>query len=257
MSKKNRDTLKNYFRKGSLPSEDNFSDLIDSTLNIIDEGFEKTLDDGMKIYPIGESERYISFFQKAVPKSPLWSFDVDSKTRNLEIRNSRKEPVVSIRQGRETGLNKVGINKNDPRYTLDVEGVIAGRGRIGTFKQGKVPADGRWQDMLSDLTGCTAFEVVAGVGRKNSGQYSLLHAIALNAFNSKKRIKYHTTWYGARCDRLKLKWTSTAKNKYSLQIRTCCDYDQFARIQYHVASLWADPFMDNCLASEVGESPLK
>ena len=37
MSSKNRETLKNYFAEGQLPTEAHFADLIDSMLNMTDE----------------------------------------------------------------------------------------------------------------------------------------------------------------------------------------------------------------------------
>ena len=38
MPTQNRTTLKGYFTKGSIPTENNFADLIDSTLIQIDDG---------------------------------------------------------------------------------------------------------------------------------------------------------------------------------------------------------------------------
>lgn len=37
MAKRNRETLKSYFRRGCMPKEDHFSDLIDSMLNLVDD----------------------------------------------------------------------------------------------------------------------------------------------------------------------------------------------------------------------------
>ena len=36
----NRNTLKNYFKKGGFAKENHFVDLIDSTLNSVDDGIE-------------------------------------------------------------------------------------------------------------------------------------------------------------------------------------------------------------------------
>ena len=41
MAKKNRRSLKNAFREGAQPSADAFADLIDSALNVVDDGFDK------------------------------------------------------------------------------------------------------------------------------------------------------------------------------------------------------------------------
>ena len=35
----NRQTLKNYFKKGGFATEKHFVDLIDSSLNVVDDGF--------------------------------------------------------------------------------------------------------------------------------------------------------------------------------------------------------------------------
>jgi len=77
MAKKNRSTLKRYFRKGALPSEDQFVDLIDSTLNTIDEGFDKTPENGFEISLLGDHPRLISFFKTAAAKDAVWSIDFD------------------------------------------------------------------------------------------------------------------------------------------------------------------------------------
>ncbi len=246
MSRRNRDTLKHFFKKGRLPSEENFGDLIDSMLNIIDEGFDKTLEHGLKIYPIGESEKYISFFQRTESRSPLWSFNVDDRTGAFELRNGAEKPILSI-----NSAGSVGVNTNDPRYDLDVHGTIAGEGRIGTFERGRVPADGLWHDIVEDCTGCQAFEVMAGAGKKGEGRYSLLHAVALSTFNSRDSIKSDAAYYGSRCNRLKLKWAESENHDYSLQIKTCCDYGEPAQIQYHITSLWFDPLMEECEITEV------
>jgi hypothetical protein len=42
MTTRNRDTLKQFFQEGRLPTSDHFGDLIDSMLNMSDEGFRKT-----------------------------------------------------------------------------------------------------------------------------------------------------------------------------------------------------------------------
>ena len=45
----NRITLKNFFRKGSVPTETNFADLIDSSINIVEDGIGRSIDDGFRI----------------------------------------------------------------------------------------------------------------------------------------------------------------------------------------------------------------
>ena len=49
MAKQNRETLKRFFSAGKLPSEEHFADLIDSSLNVTDEGFSKSEDFGFEV----------------------------------------------------------------------------------------------------------------------------------------------------------------------------------------------------------------
>ncbi len=48
MAKQTRDTLKQFFSAGKLPTEEHFSDLIDSSLNTLDEGFDKSEEFGFE-----------------------------------------------------------------------------------------------------------------------------------------------------------------------------------------------------------------
>lgn len=84
MSAKNRTTLKNYFKSGSLPSEDQFGDLIDSMLNMRDEGFEKTPDQGFKVAQLPEG-KLISFFEAIAAQNSLWSIKLDLKSGHRKL----------------------------------------------------------------------------------------------------------------------------------------------------------------------------
>lgn len=253
MAKKNRRTLKRYFQKGALPTEDQFGDLIDSALNTIDEGFDKSPENGFEISLIGDHHRLISFFRGGAAKDAVWSIDYDKEQDRLFIRRPKsgedKSPAMTFdRNGR------VGVNKEDPACTLDVGGVIAAEGRIGSNpdNQKTVAADGKWHNITGALRGCHAIEVVAGVGSKGTGNYALMHALALNAFNPrgwlfnflnlKKRIKYHQAYYLSRGNRIKLRWLTEGEHYY-LQMRTVCGYGDAVRIRFYLTSLWFDEDM--------------
>ena len=68
MASKNRETLKNYFKKGGFATEKEFSDLIDSSMNLIDDGISMTPRQGLKLNPLGSFSRVISFFKKKITK---------------------------------------------------------------------------------------------------------------------------------------------------------------------------------------------
>ena len=236
--KQNRGTLKNYFKKGSLPSEKQFGNLIDSMLNIVDDGFEKTAKEGMKLFSMGDYEKLISFYRQIDVKSPVWSISINQITENFEVKNKNEQTLLSIDQE-----GQVGINKKRPEHTLDVNGVVGAKGRTGTFKQGTVPADGKWHTLLKNLDGCRAYEVIAGAGKKKEGKYALVHSIVLSTFNSENRVSYNQAYYNTKCNRIELCWDGEQHN-FALKMKTKCDYGENAYIQYNISELWHDYYMD-------------
>jgi hypothetical protein len=283
MAKKNRSTLKRYFDKGNLPSAEQFADLVDSTLNTIDEGFDKTPKDGFQISLIGDHERLISFFKPGVPKNAVWSIDYEKKRDRLLITkpdaDANAPPAMAFR-----GQGK--LDSSTPAYTVEVGGVIAAEGRIGANPNGEktVAADGEWHDIAGPLKGCHAIEVMAGVGKQGSGKYALMNAIAMNTFNPrgwwsdflslKKRIKYHHAYYLSRGDRIKLRWhhessvkeddknsdkedrrNRDTEGEYYLQMRTVCGYSGDIKtgdikIRYYLSRLWFDEIMSESQQKE-------
>jgi len=257
MAKKNRDTLQRYFRTGSLPSQDQFEDLIDSSLNMIDEGFGKSPENGFEISLLGDNQRLISFFKSAAVKDVVWSIDYDRERDRLIIKKPQdgtEAPPAMV----FSGEGYVGVNKPDPNYALDVGGVVASEGRIGANPDNKktVPANGKFHDITGPLNGCQAFEVMAGVGVKNTGHYALMNAIALNTFNPhgpffnffnlKKKIKYQQAYYLKRGDRIKLQWRNEGEHYY-LQMGTVCSYGDDVNIRYYLTRLWFDETMEESL----------
>lgn len=269
--KQNRKTLKNYFGKGKLPTESHFGDLIDSNLNMRDEGFDKSPENGFEINTLGEHEGLITFFGSDNPQQPLWSLCREVNHDELVFRNRRvdREGGLDEESGEATAKadstlclgagGRVGVNKEQPAAELDVNGVVAAVGRRGTYQAGLVPADGKWQAITGELRGCHAFEVMAGVGKKKTGKYALLHATALNThhprgwlfnfLNLKRRIKCRQAYYRSIRDKLRLRWKEL-NNGYCLQIKTSSDYRDNIRIQYSLTRLWFDEDMSGCVVRE-------
>ena len=239
MSLQNRNTLKNFFRKGQIPSEHNFGDLIDSMLNKVDDGMSKTIDDGLTLSPIGTSKKLISFFKSIEDKNPAWGLEIDGGNANISFNNRLGDSVLTMSQKKQ-----VGINNPTPEHTLDVKGIVAMEGRIGSFKQGKVLADGKWHVVLEKLNGCYAFDIIAGVGKKRTGKYALIHAYALSTFGrSNSKIQVHQAYYGSRCNKIELRWVG-GTHEFNLEMRTRCSYDGDFFVNYNITTLWSDTFMD-------------
>lgn len=97
------------------------------------------------------------------------------------------------------------------------------------------------------MTGCQAWEIVAGVGAKDSeGRYALMHAFALNTFNANSSITYHQSHFGNKCSRIELRWIAEDSDKpfeFKLQMRVGCGYGEEVWIKYHMNQLWLDTLM--------------
>jgi hypothetical protein len=260
MTIRSRQTLRQFFDEGRLPTRDHFGDMIDSMLNMSDEGFHKSAENGLEVTTPAGYDALVSFYRAQNAGSPVWSVGYGGERDQLQFHHagvtaSRDQPPVLALDARD----RVGIGTATPREALDVAGTVAAQGRVGTCSwPGLAPAlaDGEWHDLTGELTGCQAFEVMAGAGVPGGGRYALLHAVALNAFNPasswldffsrKKRIRASEAWYGKRCDRLELRWegSSGLHASYRLQVRSKCDYGAGARIQATLTRLWFDPAMD-------------
>ncbi|MBT1686950.1 hypothetical protein [Dawidia soli] len=251
MSVRNRNTLKNFFRNGKSPSETEFSDLIDSTWNKVDDGLNKTENDGLKLAPVGNSPVLISFYESIASTTSAW---------RLTINHENNKGIAFVQPGHESspaltfsGAGNVGIKTFTPQAELDVLGTISASGRMGGYKTGRVPADATWHTIVPGLQGFNAFEIVAvAEGNPGEGNYSMAHAIALNAHQgSKGTIKVIGTsydWFDFR-DKLRFRWRGTSTN-YALQIRTGKHYalrkdKKFNTISFHVCKLWDNTIMKN------------
>jgi hypothetical protein len=268
VSKQDRTTLKAYFREGALPSAENYRDLIDSTVNHVEDGFDKSPVDGLKLSSIGASLRVLSLYQGLGSRTPAWTLEHGDRPGSLHFRQapeaasglrvdagSEPEPGPAGLTLTREGL--AGIGQESPAWRLDVGGTARMAGRIGAPTEAipEVPADGQWHDITLPMTGCQAFEVMAGAGGDpGRGRYALMHAIAMNAFNprnpilnwllGRRRIRAQTAVYGSYADRLRLRWVATPeRHHFKLQIRANANYGDGKIIRYYMTRLWFDSFM--------------
>lgn len=249
MSQKDRQTLKNLFRKGSLPTQNSFADIIDSSINKIDDGFSKSMDDGLMLSPIGESERVLSVYKKITDKTPEWKININELTSNKEIvqqltfiHQDAKTPLLSLSENL-----RLGVNIDGPDYTLDVGGIVASKGRVGkAADKTEAVANGEWQTVLAGLNYCNVYEIVARVGVLRTGKHALLHAIAMSAFgNSHHKIKAINARFSFwRPLKIKLRWTGSTFN-YNLEIKTSKNLGNDVFIKYHITELFTDQEMGN------------
>lgn len=261
MNPKDRTTLKSYFREGALPTASQYHDLINSSVNRVDDGFQKSNADGLQLSSVGASLKVMSLYQNVGTRDASWSLEHGEAKGNLHFRSGpgpdgegpgTGPAALSLSRDGRTGL---GLDA--PRWRLDVSGTARMQGRIGiaTTALPDVPADGRPHDITGPLTGCQAFEVMAGAGgEENEGRYALLHAIAMNAYNPRnplwnllfrrRRIRAQTAVYGSFADRLTLQWVATKEpHHFKLRLRSHANYGKDRFIRYYLTRLWFDPLM--------------
>ena len=156
MTRKSRSKLKEYFSKGKIPTQEHFEDLIDSALNIEDEGFEKTVSDGVRIGLKGGGRNLFTFFADDGSDRPLWKIALDpDKPRKLHFisvgdetpSGGAHEEQAELTVLTLTPRGRVGVSQRDPgaegvgkdARLLDVSGLIKATGRVGVNPLADVP----------------------------------------------------------------------------------------------------------------------
>jgi hypothetical protein len=100
MKPQNRKVLRNYFKNGKLLTEEQFSDLIESSWNKIDDGINKNDTEGLQLNPGGTSQNIISFYKNTLEGSPDWQL------------------AINLRQSKGLGFTQPGKEEPMPNGTL-------------------------------------------------------------------------------------------------------------------------------------------
>jgi len=256
-----RAELKERFKAGRMPTEEDFMSLIDSMVNAMDEGFVVSEENGLEIKQKKDNGKLASFFANLAEHRPQWFLNtrknaekketvVNLKTAAMRANESAVSVVSEIpdESSEEPVQVRVGIGSASPRSELDVNGLVSCKGRIGyEDKNYDVWADGKWYDVTDVLTGCQCFEIVAGVGGVDGdGRFALAHAIATNVFNRRPRVRMTQSFSGWRGAKIDIRWHRCEnKYEYTLQIRTRHQYDKkkLVKVSYRLTKLWYDTQM--------------
>ena len=267
--KQTRNTLKSFFSDGAMPTSDMFAELIDSTVNIYDDGFDKNDKDGLKLTTVGNNKSLLSFYNQRDREKEEWVVRLEGDQDNLIIGHPRpKSQGVDLAVdtadqdplGNALSLTKndeslsVGIGTSTPKARLDVHGNIQSKGRRGSVGKSfqTVKANGEWQTITDQLTDGVAFEIVARAVNSDKQYYGMMHAIALHSpwrakrdlfylLGFKNKIRYTHAFYDSMLHRLKLRWARVkGEQGYRLQIRSNCNYGDAGRLDFHITNLWSE-----------------
>jgi hypothetical protein len=240
-----RQRLLAYFKNGKIPSQEHYSDLINSMVHRDDDGFSKDKENGLKIYSDEESNSLVSFYKNINAIEPFFVISKDKadpdclKFESFDKTEEEKDddsPAVFFHTDGRVGVGK----KADTKYKVEIDGFVGMQGRLGTYKTDSVPADGQWHTIVANLNNAHAFEVVARTGKKGTGKYVIMHATAVSVFGPKGgKINHTNGYYGFFWNRLRLRWTGSPKD-YELQIRSSRNYGDGIDIYYTITNLWED-----------------
>lgn len=240
-----REELKEHFKNGKIPSETHFAFLIDSAINKQEDGFAKDEENGLQVKALGTSSKLISFYRNTDDQSPFFMMEKDERTRpalRMQAFTTETEEVKRDAQSVFLHTNgSMGLGAPcDENTRLQVNGFVAMEGRVGNYICGTIPANGKWQDILTGLNNCQAMEVMARVGIRNTGRFAIMHAIAVSAFgNGHNSIRCTDAHYGFFWNKLRLRWKGSTHN-YNLQLRTNSNYGKGVDIHYRITRLWDD-----------------
>lgn len=206
---KDRKTLKSYFRKGNVPTEEQFAELIDSVHNIQEDGRAAVSGkDGLTLRPEGDGGVFASVCPES-PSSPeaapLWRFAL-GKDGALEIRDEAGETVLVLGQDRRVTVpGSLKAGKHLP----------AGAGGEETPDTGdslRIRADGYWHDLPVEAAagmgtaGCRVYRLSACYLNRLSKSYSQCEATASHSAGRRCRIcsprKHWWGWSG----HIRIRW---------------------------------------------------
>lgn len=235
MGRTNRNTLKEYFKRGKMPDQGHFCELIDSTLNIADDGIEKTPDDGLCLAPLKKNGPVLGIFKNIQDHEAAWKISLDTDGHLLIRQEEEEEPMISLSPDGKIVLGQ-------PHTDIEINGTLSARRFDGQLK-GEFPADGEWHTLPVPTEGCRAYRIMAGCGKTKSGQYALAEALAMHCYGKHRKIKTTQSWFGSFFNKIKFRWFGYGQ-KCKLQIRTNRDYGEDIYIVYQLIDLWGDPKMD-------------
>ncbi|EDM80950.1 hypothetical protein PPSIR1_25261 [Plesiocystis pacifica SIR-1] len=145
---KNRSELKAYFVKNAIPTESNFSDLIDGQLNQADDGVFKLGDEPLSVVAApGDQKRVLRLYENYPAQQPSWTVSLMPRTnpgnKNTAARGLGFDAPDGSNRLFLAADGKLGVGTTKPTDKLTVHG---GDVRIegGNYRRLKVVSDTYW-----------------------------------------------------------------------------------------------------------------
>ncbi|GLH76294.1 hypothetical protein SSBR45G_12020 [Bradyrhizobium sp. SSBR45G] len=129
-NKKSRAALKSYFVKNAIPTEQQFSQLIDSVLNQRDDGVIKPgSGEPLSIEAVGDFEKALNFYMQITDASPAWTLSLRPRSNPADPQTGKpglsfNDPNGVSRLAINAATGSVGIGVVTPTEALEVNGRI-------------------------------------------------------------------------------------------------------------------------------------
>ena len=224
---KDRNTLKEYFQTGNIPSAEQFAQLIDSVPNILDDRCEKKEKEISQLFPKEKGEAFASIYA-AEPTSqsdkPYWYLHLNEH-EELEVRNKANEAVITIEQNKKVTMH--GSSKSEG----------------GETEYMKIPADGKWHDLPVEAaathihSGCRVYQLFASYNDTQKYSYAMCEAVV--SHKNQKGCKIASSqkhWWGW-SGQIKLRWY-LYDDQLFLQMRSKGNKKGVESIYYQITELW-------------------
>lgn len=193
---KTRDELKKYFGAGQKPTSEDFADMIDSMVNIVDDKVAGKLE----LASEQENDAAIEFKKRVIDKQPVWKIAMD-KNDCMIIQSGKDDAKMLILHPD----NKIELGAGND---LLVKGTIYADSFLGRFNgSGQKPADGQWHDLVIGSKGPKAYEIIAGCETFNNYNFAFVKAVATQFNNAPIRVKKtNFSWRTLGSSKIQLKW---------------------------------------------------
>jgi hypothetical protein len=158
INKRNRNDLKSYFKKNSIPTEGQFAELIDGMLNQKDDGIARLSPaEPLSIQAAADAaglKQAINFFGSFQDPGPAWTLLLNPHTDPANPATAKAGFCISDGQGVnrlfiDSITGNVGIGTANPKYKLTVEGPWnAGKDPDSGLSNGGVMAIKSWSPQI-------------------------------------------------------------------------------------------------------------
>lgn len=209
MDRRDRKTLKSYFRRGDVPTEEQFAELIDSVPNIAEDGQVVCTEEGWAFHPKAGGKMRVTLHE-ADGQPAAWTLELNPG-RGLAIVNGVGETLLELKQDRRIVLHaaiETEEGEDEPEH--------------GPEDYRKIKADKQWANLVEiadSKESSRVYTVVAIFRDTDLGVCRLTSATAVSLAPVEQWVESSRKHWWGWSGRIRLRW-HTEGGRSVLQIRS-------------------------------------